>query len=192
MRRGLIFLGRVAGLVLLVGAVSATAYAVGHATRKNPDDLEKALVPASQRPQAAGARVRRAAQRHRGSTKHRRAARAARRRASKAASLAKLDRRSVVVAALNATTVSGLAGTAASRLTAAGFAQGTVANDSRTRARTAVLYAPGNRRAALAVAKVVKVRQGAVRAMDPRTRALVGADAEVVVVVGSDRAPASS
>lgn len=177
-RRGLIF-WRILGLVVLVGAVSASAYAVGYATRGDHRDLEKALV-ASRRPTApAKAHSRRssATDRTPASKRHR-----------EERSREKVDRSSVVVAVLNATTTSGLARSASAKLTAAGFAPGFVGNDARVRAATAVLYARGDRDQALDVAKVAHAKRDAVRAMDPQTRALVGADAKVVVAVGSDRA----
>jgi LytR cell envelope-related transcriptional attenuator len=174
-RRGLIF-WRILGLVALVGAVSASAYAVGYATRGDHRDLEKALV-ASRRP-AAPAKAPRS-----------RAPASERKAASKPHSRSKgVDRGSVVVAVLNATATSGLARSASAKLTAAGFSPGFVGNDARVRATTAVLYARGDRDQALEVAKVAEVERRAVRAMDPQTRALVGADAKVVVAVGSDRA----
>jgi hypothetical protein len=109
-------------------------------------------------------------------------------RRTKKASSQKVDRGSVVVAVLNATTVSGLARGAADKLTAAGFAPGLVSNDRKVRTTTSVFYAPGSRGPALEVAKVIGVKQDAVRRVDPRTHSLVGADAKVVVTVGSDRA----
>jgi LytR cell envelope-related transcriptional attenuator len=188
-RRGLIF-WRLVGLVLLVGAVSASAYAVGRATRSDSRNLEAVLAASSQRPRDAGARAKRSsraaarsAERRRG----RRAGKGARRKAPQA----KVDRTGIVVAVLNATTVSGVARGASDKLAAAGFAPGLVSNDSHVRSTTRVFYAPGNRRQAVDVAKVVKVKQDAVRPMDPGTRSLVGADAKVVVTLGSDRARSS-
>jgi hypothetical protein len=181
-RRGLIFFWRLVGLLLLVGAVSASAYAVGHATRKDQRDLEKVLAASSRTSQDADARVKPASPaRSRRSTR-------ARNGAKKEAPQQKVDRGTIVVAVLNATNASGLARGAADKVTAAGFAPGLVSNDPKVRGTTTVFYARGNRRSALEVAKVVDVKQDAVRPVDARTRSLVGADAKVVVTVGSDRA----
>jgi hypothetical protein len=188
-RRGLIF-WRLVGLVLLVGAVSASAYAVGHATRSNDRDLEKVLAASSRKSQPAGARVSRASRARSGSGQHRRKTGASK-NAAKNTPRQKVDRGSIVVAVLNATTASGLARGAADKVTAAGFAPGLVSNDPKVRATTSVFYVPGNRSAALEVAKVVAVKQDAVRPVDPRTHSLVGADAKVVVTVGTDRAQSS-
>ncbi|MEA2250868.1 MAG: hypothetical protein QOG70_1110 [Solirubrobacteraceae bacterium] len=176
MRTILAFLGRLVGAALLVGAVSGAAYAVGHATRMDPGHLDRALASSSG-PRAA-ARATPAPSPRRGAAERRRAA--APRRA--------VDRGSVVVAVLNATTTPGVARTASDALTAAGFARGTVTNDGRTRSATRVLYAPGNRDGALAAAKVLRLRGGAVRSIDAATRALVGTGAGVVVSIGADRA----
>jgi LytR cell envelope-related transcriptional attenuator len=188
-RRGLIF-WRLIGLVLLVGAVSASAYAVGHATRKDDGNLDKVLAASSRKSQAAGTRVSRASRApSHGSAEPRRSTRAS--KAKHKPGARKVDRGSIVVAVLNATNTSGVARTAAEKLTAAGFAPGRVSNDPKLRAATSVYYAPGNRNAAAEVATFVDVKQDAVRAVDPRTRSLIGADAKVAVTVGSDRARSS-
>ena len=66
----------------------------------------------------------------------------------------RVNRGEVTVAVLNGTTVTGLARGASDKLTKAGFKPGVVTNDTTNQARsaTAVLYADGNRRAALDVA----------------------------------------
>jgi hypothetical protein len=185
-RRGLIF-WRLVGLVLLVGAVSASAYAVGHATRKDEGNLDEVLAASSRKSQAAGTRASRASRTpSAASAEHRRSTRAS--KAKRKSASQKVDRGSTVVAVLNATNTSGVARTAANKLTDAGFAPGLVSNDPKLRAATSVFYVPGNRNAAVEVAKIVSVKQDAVRAVDPRTRSLIGADAKVVVTVGSDRA----
>jgi LytR cell envelope-related transcriptional attenuator len=188
-RRGLI-LWRLVGLVLLVGAVSASAYAVGHATRKDDRDLGKVLAASSRKSQAAGIRVSRASRApSAGSAEHRRSTKAS--KAKRKSASQKVIRGSIVVAVLNATNTSGVARGAADKLTAAGFGTGLVSNDPKLRATTSIFYAPGNRDAAVEVAKIVDVKQDAVRPVDPRTRSLIGADAKVVVTVGSDRARSS-
>ncbi|MEA2248742.1 MAG: hypothetical protein QOH46_3271, partial [Solirubrobacteraceae bacterium] len=53
---------------------------------------------------------------------------------------------------------------------------------------TAIFYAEGQRRAALEVARIIKIGQDAVQPMDQGTRLLAGEDADVVVSVGADQA----
>jgi hypothetical protein len=178
MRTILAFLGRLVGAALLVGAVSGAAYAVGHATRKDPGHLDRALASSSKPRAAAGATPASTPAPRRGAAKRHHAA----------APRRPVDRGRIVVAVLNATTTPGVARTASDALTAAGFARGSVTNDGRTRSATKVLYAPGNRDGALAAAKVLRLRGGAVRSIDAATRALAGSGAGVVVSVGADRA----
>jgi hypothetical protein len=101
-----------------------------------------------------------------------------------------VDRAKVTVAVLNGTTVVGLARSASDKLLAAGFKGGRVTNDTtnQTRSATAVFYTPGNKAAALEVAKAIKVGRDAVLPIDQSTRVLAGNDAQVVVTVGSDQA----
>lgn len=171
-------LGRVVAAALLVGAVSAAAYAVGHATRKDAGNLDRVLASSSQR--KAGGHAAPAARRR--ASKHRHASRPRR----------PVKRGRTVVAVLNATTAPGLARGVADKLTAAGFARGAVTNDGRTRSATKVLYAPGKRGDALDVAKVLRIRRGEVSSIDGATRALAGERATVVVSIGADRAQSPS
>jgi hypothetical protein len=101
-----------------------------------------------------------------------------------------VDRAKVTVAVLNGTTVVGLARSASDKLLVAGFKGGRVTNDTtnQTRSATAVFYTPGNKAAALEVAKVIKVGRDAVLPIDQSTRVLAGNDAQVVVSVGQDQA----
>jgi hypothetical protein len=186
-RRGLIF-WRLVSVVLLVGAVSASAYAVGQATSKDHADLEKVLAAADKRSQRAAVRSSAASQAQSRSSERRQSTHARPKTASPNAPAKKVDRGSIVVAVLNATTVSGLARGMSEKLAAAGFAPGLAADDSRARATTTVLYAAGNRPQGHEVAKVVEVGRAHVRPMDATTRSLVGGQAKVVITVGSDRA----
>jgi hypothetical protein len=92
------------------------------------------------------------------------------------------------VAVLNATRVNGLARTAADRLSAAGYRIGVVTDDAvtNTLGRSAVLYAPGRRTAAAAVAARLGIAR--VAPLDAGTAGTV-AGAGVVVRIGIDRAP---
>ncbi|MCW3050462.1 MAG: LytR family transcriptional regulator, partial [Solirubrobacterales bacterium] len=96
----------------------------------------------------------------------------------------------VTVAVLNGTTVVGLARSASDKLQRAGFKGGTVTNDTTNQARsaTAVFYTPGNKAAALEVAKIIGVGRDGILPIDQSTRVLAGNDAQVVVTVGSDQA----
>jgi hypothetical protein len=100
----------------------------------------------------------------------------------------------VTVAVLNGTSTPGAAHTEATKLTTAGFRQGKVTNATdQTRTATIVAYIPGARAQALAVAKVLKLGQASVQAIDQNTRAvacqgLPNCTTSVVVTVGADLA----
>jgi hypothetical protein len=102
----------------------------------------------------------------------------------------KVNRADITVAVLNGTTITGLARGASDRLQQAGFKGGAVTNDTTNQARaaTAVFYTPGNRAAAVDVAKVIGVGTDAVQPIDQTTKVLAGNDAQVVVSVGTDKA----
>jgi hypothetical protein len=102
----------------------------------------------------------------------------------------KVNRSQVTVAVLNGTTTTGLARAASDKLTKVGFQPGVVTNDTTNQARsaTAVFYTPGNRRAALDVAKVIGEGADAVQPIDEGTRLIAGQGADVVVTVGADQA----
>jgi hypothetical protein len=101
----------------------------------------------------------------------------------------------VTVAVLNGTSTAGAAHTTATKLTAAGFREGKVTNaPDQTRTATIVAYIPGARPQALAVARVLKLGQASVQAIDSNTRAvacqgLPNCTTSVVVTVGADLAP---
>ena len=101
---------------------------------------------------------------------------------------------SVTVAVLNGTSTNNLAHKVGSRLTAAGYKQGTVATASdQTRTKTIVAYLPGAHDAAVHVAAALKLGPSAVAPVDPSTRAIAcpppaSCHAQVIVTVGSDLA----
>jgi hypothetical protein len=93
------------------------------------------------------------------------------------------------VAVLNGTTVAGLAANVADKVAKAGYKKGTVTNaPDQQRAATQVYYVPGQKAAALQVARAIDVGKDAVVPIDDVTSATAG-DASVVVVVGSDQSP---
>jgi hypothetical protein len=98
-----------------------------------------------------------------------------------------LSRAETQVSVFNGTTISGLAATTADKLRAAGFpAPLTGNNPDQQRAATLVLYASrAARRSAQEVGRLLKVSEP--EAMDERTRAQAGPEADVVVIVGSDQ-----
>jgi hypothetical protein len=101
---------------------------------------------------------------------------------------------SVTVSVLNGTPSAGLAHRTATRLTAAGYKQGTIATASdQTRTTTIVAYLPGHRRDALGVARTLKLGTGAVQPVDSNTQAVAcpppsACTTSVVVTVGADLA----
>ena len=96
----------------------------------------------------------------------------------------------VTVAVLNGTGIPGLAQRVGEDLRAVDFKVRTITNASQQGLkRTSVLYTRGNKMKAKAVAK--QLRTGAPRAADPQN-ATLGAGADVIVTVGSDRASAGS
>lgn len=100
-----------------------------------------------------------------------------------------VNRAATRVAVFNGTTTSGLARTAADKLSAAGYKQVdpvTTAPDQAVPA-TQVYFDTGARAEGLDVAKALGVDPSAVVAMDPNIRAL-GQNAPVAVVLGADQA----
>lgn len=102
---------------------------------------------------------------------------------------------SVTVAVLNGTSTSNLAHAVASRLSADGFKEGSIATASdQTQTATVVGYLPGHRDAALAVAKSLKLGSASVQPVDQSNRAVAcpasstPCAAKVIVTVGSDLA----
>ncbi len=101
---------------------------------------------------------------------------------------AQVNRGDVTVSVLNGTTVPGLAAQVADQLSGGGFARGQVTNAAdQQRSETTVQYAPGQRQAAVEVARIIKVPASKVSSLDANTQAIAGPDAEVVVTVGADR-----
>lgn len=98
-----------------------------------------------------------------------------------------LSRAETQVSVFNGTTISGLAASTADKLKAAGFpAPLTGNNPDQQRSATLVLYASKEaRRSAEEVSDLLKVSDP--EAMDERTRAQAGPEADVVVIVGSDQ-----
>jgi LytR cell envelope-related transcriptional attenuator len=95
---------------------------------------------------------------------------------------------SITVAALNGTTVPGLAATIMDQVEEAGFGAGTVANflPNQQLGESVVQYTPGHERDAAVVARRLGIPQR--EAVNPSSRELAG-DATVVVLVGADMAP---
>jgi hypothetical protein len=103
---------------------------------------------------------------------------------------AKVNRKAVPLAVLNGTTVTGLARSAADKLTTKGYNEpNVVTNDTTNQARptTQIFYEAKVRAAALDVAKILGVPTAQVKLMDANARALADR-AEVAVFVGADKA----
>jgi hypothetical protein len=98
-----------------------------------------------------------------------------------------IDRAEVTVAVLNGTSVNGLAGNVASDVESSGYELGAVSSTTPGAARTLVLYADGQKRAAQKVARDLGVDKATVEPLDRETRRLAGG-ADVVVIAGEDRA----
>jgi hypothetical protein len=102
---------------------------------------------------------------------------------------------SVTVAVLNGTSTAKLAQSVANQLQSAGFKHGTVGNASdQTQTATVVGYMQGERRAALAVAKSLKLGPASVQPVDQSNKTVAcpasstSCTTQVVVTVGSDLA----
>jgi hypothetical protein len=104
---------------------------------------------------------------------------------------------SVTVAVLNGTSTNHLARTVATKLTADGYKQGTVATAAdQTLTKTVIAFMPGHRGDALHVAGSLKLQPSAVAPIDSSTQAIAcpqtsPCTATVVVTVGSDLATVS-
>ena len=96
-----------------------------------------------------------------------------------------VDPSGIEVAVLNATSVSGLAGELSSQIAASGFLPGDVTNFEGDFERTVVMFAPGQKRAAVRVGREIG-DSPAIQAIDREVQRAAG-DAEVVVIVGNDR-----
>jgi hypothetical protein len=106
-----------------------------------------------------------------------------------------VNRSKVVVTVINGTTVQGLARGALNLLVDKRFQDGGVATDTtnQSRTQTVVFYADGERAAAQDVARVLKIPRSRVTSFaaepdGPGIRLLARQDADVVVVLGSDKA----
>jgi hypothetical protein len=102
---------------------------------------------------------------------------------------AKVNRASFTVSVLNGTTFTGLARSAADKLTGKGYREGVVTNDPSNQERpvTQVFYEPNAKAAGLDVAKILGVKAVNVKPMDANAR--VAADrAQVAIFVGADKA----
>ncbi len=90
----------------------------------------------------------------------------------------------VKVAVLNATTTPGAAHTLAVRLQQHGAAIGTVGNIAQTHPPGLwILYAPGQRAAALGLARLVPGQVATIAPVDPSSQAAAGPNAQVIVVI---------
>jgi hypothetical protein len=98
-----------------------------------------------------------------------------------------IDRADVTVAVLNGTSVNGLAGNVGSDVESSGYELGPVSSTTPSYAKTVVLYADGQKRAAQKVARDLGVDKATVEQLDRETRGLAGG-ADVVVIAGEDRA----
>jgi LytR cell envelope-related transcriptional attenuator len=101
--------------------------------------------------------------------------------------VASMNPKSITVAVLNGTTVTGLAATVADKVEQEGFRRGNTNNalTQGQQAESVVEYADGNVKAAELVGKKLGIAQ--VEKIDPQTQGLAG-DATVTVIVGADKA----
>jgi hypothetical protein len=100
--------------------------------------------------------------------------------------LTSAERRATHVAVLNGTTQNGLARAVADTVEAKGFTiAGPGTNPDQDIQTTTISYTPGNKEAALEVAKVVQIDRSSVQPVDTTTSA--APDADVVVIVGADK-----
>jgi hypothetical protein len=101
-----------------------------------------------------------------------------------------LNPKSITVAVLNVTTVTGLAATTADKVEQEGFTRGNTDNalTQGQQAESVVEYSKGNKRAADLVAK--KLNIGQTEPIDPATQSRAG-DATVAVIIGADLASGS-
>jgi hypothetical protein len=105
------------------------------------------------------------------------------------ATTVEVDPRTGAVAVLNGTTIPGLARGVANTLSEAHIKMGTVTNaPDQTTTRTQVFYARGQVKAAAQVAALLRLRGDfALRPIPGTLAALAGTQADVVVLVGTDR-----
>jgi LytR cell envelope-related transcriptional attenuator len=101
-----------------------------------------------------------------------------------------INPKSITVAVLNGTTVTGLAATMADKVEQAGFTRGNTTNalTQGQQAESVVEYSRGNKASAQLVAR--KLGIGQIQQIDPQTQTVAG-DATVTVIVGADKANGS-
>ena len=88
----------------------------------------------------------------------------------------------------NGTTINGLAASTADKLQSSGYKRGTTGDyTDQQRAASTVFYRRDARRQAREIGRELNISE--LRAMDAETQALAGENADVAVVVGSDKAP---
>ena len=103
-------------------------------------------------------------------------------------SSAPTSRADTTVAVFNGTTISGLAASTADKIQSSGYKRGTTGDyTDQQRSTSTVFYSKQARRQAREIAKELNISE--LRAMDAETQALAGQNADVAVVVGSDKAP---
>ena len=103
-------------------------------------------------------------------------------------SSAPTSRADTTVAVFNGTTISGLAASTADKLRSSGYKRGTTGDyTDQQRASSTVFYTKQARRQAREIGRELNISE--LRVMDAETQALAGQNADVAVVVGSDKAP---
>src|SRR3954447_4173716 len=103
-------------------------------------------------------------------------------------SSAPTSRADTTVAVFNGTTISGLAAGTADKLRSSGYKRGTTGDyTDQQRASSTVFYTKAARRQAREIGRELNISE--LRVMDAETQALAGQNADVAVVVGSDKAP---
>jgi len=103
-------------------------------------------------------------------------------------SSAPTSRADTTVAVFNGTTISGLAASTADKLRSSGYKRGTTGDyTDQQRASSTVFYTKAARRQAREIGRELNISE--LRVMDAETQALAGQNADVAVVVGSDKAP---
>ena len=98
------------------------------------------------------------------------------------------SRADTTVAVFNGTTINGLAASTADKLVSSGYKRGTTGDyTDQQRAASSVFYAKDARRQAREIGRELNISE--LRTMDAETQALAGENADIAVVVGSDKAP---
>jgi hypothetical protein len=98
------------------------------------------------------------------------------------------SRADTTVAVFNGTTIAGLAASTADKLQSSGYERGTTGDyTDQQRATSTVFFRREARRQAREVGRELEISE--LRAMDAETQALAGENADIAVVVGSDKAP---